>query len=201
MKALLRKEWMSYIRVNLVYIAIFILVFLILKGWLWINYTDIIPILYALAVSPVVSWFRDYISGWHAFESFTYRSESRIAAKYIETLGYGLLCGLCVFLICRDFVCSAAGMLCACIIPALCVPFTLLRSSSSKFLIVPLLAGTLITLAPAILISAYSASIQMKPYIPGLPEAQLMPEYTILMPAVILTVSAIASYFISRERR
>ncbi len=49
------------------------------------------------------------------------------------------------------------------------------------------------------MISAYAAVIQMKPLIPDLPEAQLMPAYTILMPAVILVTSVIASYFISKE--
>ncbi len=88
-------------------------------------------------------------------------------------------------------------MLCTCIIPALCVPFTMFRNSSSKYLIVPLLAGILITLFPAILISAYAAAIQMKDIIKDLP--QLMPAYTILMPAVILAVSGITSYFISKE--
>lgn len=199
MKALLRKEWMAYTRVNLVYIAMFILVFLILRGWLWINYTDVIPILYVLAVSPAVSWFRDYMSGWHVFESFSWSAKSRIAAKYTVTLGYGLLSAVIVFLICRDFACALAGMLCTCIIPALCVPFTMFRNSSSKHLIVPLLAGILITLFPAILISAYAAAIQMKDIIKDLPQPQLMPAYTILMPAVILAVSAIASYFISKE--
>lgn len=199
MKELLRKEWMAYTRVNLVYIAIFILAFLILKGWLWINYTDIIPILYMVAASVVVSWFRDYMNGWHAFESFTYSAKSRIAAKYTMVLGYGLLCAVIVFLICRNFACALAALLCTCIIPALCAPFTMLRSSSPKHLIVPLLAGILITLFPAILISAYAAAIQMKDIIKDLPQPQLMPAYTILMPAVILAVSAIASYFISKE--
>jgi hypothetical protein len=73
------------------------------------------------------------------------------------------------------------------------------RNSSSKYLIVPLLAGILITLFPAILISAYAAAIQMKDIIKDLPQLQLMPAYTILMPAVILAVSGITSYFISKE--
>jgi uncharacterized protein (UPF0333 family) len=39
----------------------------------------------------------------------------------------------------------------------------------------------------------------MKDIIKDLPQLQLMPAYTILMPAVILAVSGITSYFISKE--
>ncbi len=199
MKALLKKEWITNIRSSLIWLAIIPFVYLVLCGMLWIPYTDIIPLIYIFAVTPVIGWFRSFSDKWHSYEQFTFSARDVMHSKYIISAGYALVCSLLVLLITHDFSCMLSAFFVTMIIPAICIPSLMIRNSSSLTLGIALAFGVLMTLFFAVAVNAYSILHQIPPETVG---AEIPPfDYItcLIIPAAILFLSIIISFFMTSE--
>lgn len=199
MKALLKKEWITNIRSSLIWLAIILFVYLVLCGMLWIPYTDIIPLIYIFAVTPVIGWFRSFSDKWHSYEQFTFSARDVMHSKYIISAGYALVCSFLVLLITHDFNCMLSAFLVTMIIPAICIPSLMIRNSSSLTLGIALTFGVLMTLFFAVAVNAYSILHQIPPETVG---AEIPPFDCItclIIPAAILFLSIIISFFMTSE--
>lgn len=138
MKALLRKEWMSYIRDNIVWLFILVIIYVLINSSMWFTVIDSTLILYALAVSPVLGMLKGFADGWHMFEKFTWKHNQRAAARYLIALGYCLAAGIIVLLLSHDLFSAFYAILGVLAIISPCLAAYFLPNASRKAMILVL---------------------------------------------------------------
>lgn len=143
MKALLRKEWISYIRENLVWLSVLLVIYLLMSSGMWFTVIDPAPVLYALAISPLLSELKDFNDGWHRYEQMAWPYRQRACCRYIKAFGYSFAAGLMVFLLGHEFLSALAALLTVMAMISVCIPVILLKHSSKTMVIIALSAGCL----------------------------------------------------------
>ena len=132
MKALLRKEWLTFIRGNIIHLSVLLIIYLFISSASWHSLVEIPLILYALAVSPVIMELKDYQNGWHTFEQFAWPYRQRVLCRCTISAGYSLAGGFIVFLLGKEILSALSAVLIIMAILSVCIPAVLHENSTGR---------------------------------------------------------------------
>lgn len=149
MKALLKKEWISYVRENLVWLSVLLVLYLLISSSLWYTVIDSSLILCALAVSPVLGMLKDIAERWYDFEKFSFPYRQRVFSKYAAAGGYSLIAGILVLLLSHDFLSALCAVLTVLMMISICIS-AYFFSCSNRAVMAAALAASLLMALPLI---------------------------------------------------
>lgn len=198
MKALLRKEWMSFLKDNIAYLIVILIIYLFITSLSWIGVIDILLIIYALAVSPVISMIQSCSDGWRSYEVFAYHRKQRILFRYAIFGAYALMGSVLALMVSHELIPSLCAFFSILCIPAVCLPVYLFRRTSKGIIIAALIIICLLIFPSVLLLDGYFTELQVSRVIHSETQALLYPQYT-LLPAFILSVGGLAASFLIRH--
>lgn len=196
MKPILRSEWISYIRGNLIALFLSLTVWLLLTSGWWYVIIDVLPIIYAFALSPVFALAKDIRCGFQAFEMTACRHHTRVFSRYLILAGYGLAAGLIILMISHDLLTALGAVLCTMMIPALSLCVYFLKRPSAGAVYAAAGISCVTALPPALILRERVISLQIAMQNSSPAVEPFHSEISFAVPLAVILLSFLSVYVI-----
>lgn len=194
MKALLRKEWSSYIRENIIWLFVLLVIYLLMSSGMWFTVIDPALILYALAVSPVISELKDFNDGWHWYEQMVWSYQQRAMCRYIKAFGYSLAAGFIVLLLSHELLSALSALLIVMAMISLSLPVVLLRHSSVTMTACTLTGSCLLCFPLVLKLSERVRILEISHTYGTMEIPEFLPVIYLLIPFAVILVSVLLTF-------